>query len=169
MKIKYLRAGITFLLGYALVTWIAIGTLFLLRAIFNLPSWEDQGIPMMQDQAYKLSEKLHPFNNLVIWPFMAAIYFRKVESLRLRDALNLGIHWTVAAILVDFVGFVLIQHPFSVSFKEFYFDYQPWISLIYLAILFGPMLYYWFRIIRKKSGRGNDFGNAGRAKGKTAA
>ncbi len=29
-----------------------------------------------------------------------------------------------------------------VEFKEFYVDYQPWITLIYLAIFLGPVLGY---------------------------
>ena len=29
-------------------------------------------------------------------------------------------------------------HPWRLTFKKFYFDYQPWITLIYLAIFVGP-------------------------------
>ena len=32
------------------------------------------------------------------------------------------------------IGWVMIKHPWSLSFKEFYIDYQPWITLIYIAI-----------------------------------
>ena len=28
----------------------------------------------------------------------------------------------------------------KISFKEFYFDYQPWITLIYIAIFLGPIV-----------------------------
>lgn len=37
-------------------------------------------------------------------------------------------------------GWVMIKHPWNLTFKEFYVDYQPWISLIYLAIFLGPVI-----------------------------
>ena len=40
--------------------------------------------------------------------------------------------------IVDLVGWVLIPHPWRMTFKEFYVDYQPWINLIYLIILLAP-------------------------------
>lgn len=47
-------------------------------------------------------------------------------------------------ILFSLFGWVLIKHPWSLSFKEFYVDYQPWITLIYLAIFAGPVVGYLF-------------------------
>ena len=40
----------------------------------------------------------------------------------------------------DVFGWVIIKHPWSLSFKEFYVDYQPWITLIYIAIFLGPVI-----------------------------
>ena len=50
-------------------------------------------------------------------------------------------------ILFSLFGWVLIKHPWSLSFKEFYVDYQPWITLIYLAIFAGPLVGYLFTLI----------------------
>ena len=50
-------------------------------------------------------------------------------------------------ILFDVFGWVLIKHPWSLSFMEFYVDYQPWITLIYLAIFAGPTVGYLFTLI----------------------
>lgn len=50
-------------------------------------------------------------------------------------------------IVFDVFGWVLIKHPWSLSFKEFYVDYQPWITLIYIAIFAGPLVGYWFALI----------------------
>lgn len=43
-------------------------------------------------------------------------------------------------ILSDLIGWVLIKHPWRLTFKEFYIDYQPWITLIYIAIFLGPII-----------------------------
>ena len=59
-----------------------------------------------------------------------------------------GALWAGISIVIDLVGWVLIKHPWSLTFKEFYIDYQPWITLIYLAMFIAPMISYFF--IRKK-------------------
>ena len=51
-----------------------------------------------------------------------------------------GTVWAIICIVVDLVGWVLIKHPWRLTFKEFYVDYQPWITLIYLAIFAGPVV-----------------------------
>lgn len=35
---------------------------------------------------------------------------------------------------------LLIPHPWAMMFKEFYVDYQPWITLVYLVIFFAPIV-----------------------------
>ena len=50
-------------------------------------------------------------------------------------------------IVFDVFGWVLIKHPWSLSFKEFYVDYQPWITLIYIAIFAGPLVGYLIMLI----------------------
>ena len=49
--------------------------------------------------------------------------------------------------IIDVFGWVMIKHSWSLSFKEFYVDYQPWITLIYLAIFAGPVVGYLFTLI----------------------
>lgn len=58
----------------------------------------------------------------------------------LAEALITGGIWAGICIAFDVVGWVLIKHPWSLSFKEFYVDYQPWITLIYIAIFLGPVI-----------------------------
>ena len=38
-------------------------------------------------------------------------------------------------------------HPWSLTFKEFYVDYQPWITLIYIAIYASPFIAYGFSLL----------------------
>jgi len=64
------------------------------------------------------------------------------------EALITGGIWTGICIVFDVFGWVLIKHPWSLSFKEFYIDYQPWISLIYLSIFLGPIVAYFFDLMR---------------------
>jgi hypothetical protein len=47
-------------------------------------------------------------------------------------------------ILFSLFGWVIIKHPWGLSFKGFYVDYQPWITLIYIAIFIGPVVGYLF-------------------------
>jgi membrane-associated phospholipid phosphatase len=59
------------------------------------------------------------------------------------EALTTGAIWVSICIIFDFVGWVLIKHPWSLTFKQFYVEYQPWITLIYIAIFMGPVIGYW--------------------------
>ena len=42
------------------------------------------------------------------------------------EAPRLGAFWAVITIVVDLIGWVLIKHPWSMTFKQMYVDYQPW-------------------------------------------
>ena len=50
------------------------------------------------------------------------------------EALVTGAIWAGVTVVVDLFGWVVIKHPWSLTFKGFYVDYQPWITLIYAAI-----------------------------------
>lgn len=75
------------------------------------------------------------------WPWFALSYLRGFEpgQVRNREALRLAIFWTVVSMLVDLIGWVLIRHPWALTFHEFYVEYQPWITLIYLVIFATPI------------------------------
>ncbi|WP_071705185.1 hypothetical protein [Murdochiella vaginalis] len=62
------------------------------------------------------------------------LYSNGLDNPSLQEALVTGLLWAAICLVFDAIGWVLIKHPWSLSFKEFYIDYQPWISLIYLAI-----------------------------------
>jgi hypothetical protein len=62
----------------------------------------------------------------------------------INNALIVGAFWAGIAIIGDLVGWVLIKHPWRLTFKEFYVDYQPWITLIYIAIFLGPIIGFIF-------------------------
>ena len=69
------------------------------------------------------------------------MYLRSfTANTRQDEALKLGAFWAVICILIDLVGWILIPHPWAMTFKEFYVEYQPWITLIYLVIFFSPLV-----------------------------
>ena len=97
----------------------------------------------MQNQAYLLPERFLPGMNLVAWGIFAGIYFRGGDSAgakaRRREAFSLGVFWLAAATVVDYVGFVLVRNPLSLSPHDFYVGQAPWIYLIYVGIFLGPV------------------------------
>ena len=63
-----------------------------------------------------------------------------VTTPALSEAVITGLVWAGICIVFDIFGWVIIKHPWSLSFKEFYIAYQPWITLIYIAIFLGPLV-----------------------------
>lgn len=57
-----------------------------------------------------------------------------------KEALILGVGWTLISIVIDLFGWVIIKHPWKMTYKEMYWDYQPWISLIYISIFVSPFI-----------------------------
>lgn len=62
----------------------------------------------------------------------------------LGETLITGATWAEVCIVFDVFDCVIIKHLWSLSFKEFYIDYQPWITFIYLATFAGPLIGYFF-------------------------
>jgi len=90
---------------------------------------------------YAKTLPFHPLYNIVVWPIFSKIYFDMVnpENLWL-DTLIIAITWCFVTIIVDVFAWVLIKHPLSMTWKEMYIDYQPWLSLIYISIFVSPFI-----------------------------
>ena len=69
--------------------------------------------------------------NILVFPIFALLYLNTLSSPTLNDALVTGLIWCGITIVFDTFAWVLIKHPWSLTFKEFYIDYQPLITLIY--------------------------------------
>ena len=140
VRIRYTRAIVTFVLAYIVVTILGIALSISIGIVGHMP----ESVEPMKNEAYLISEKFLPLLNLVVWGMFAWVYFRgRVggrERMSLRgEAWALGIFWLVAAVVVDYVGFVLIKNPISLSPHDFYVGQFPWIYLIYVAVLFSPV------------------------------
>ena len=89
-----------------------------------------------------------PMSRDCIFTVFGLVFLRGLVQPTFRKALTTGILWSVISIVFDLVGWVLIPHPLQLTFKQFYIEYQPWITLVYLAMIAGPVLGYW--ILTKK-------------------
>lgn len=127
-----------FWLSYAIVTIIGI-----LHTVFNI--YVLKMSPMDEKsmgEGYERTKPWHPLYNIILFTIFGWLYMRSLPVPHFKEALITGAIWAGICVLFDVFGWVTIKHPWSLSFKEFYIDYQPWISLIYLAILLGPIIGY---------------------------
>lgn len=138
-RLRYGRAVILFLLAYIAVTVLGIALSVSIGIVKHVP---DSGAAM-QNAAYLLSERFFPAMNLLVWMAFSWGYFRKPANSaeRRRESVWLGAFWLALAVAVDFVGFVLIQNPISLSPHDFYIGQFPWIYLIYIAIFLSPLCF----------------------------
>jgi len=125
-----------FWVAYAAVTIVGIAhTVFNIYVLHMKPM---DGTSM--GEGYEKTKPWHPLYNIILFGLFGWLYMRGVADPSLYDALITGAIWAGICIVFDVFGWVIIKHPWSLSFKEFYIDYQPWISLIYVAIFLGPVI-----------------------------
>ena len=125
-----------FWVAYAAVTILGIAhTVFNIYVLHMKPM---DGTSM--GEGYEKTKPWHPLYNIILFGLFGWLYMRGVTDPSLYDALITGAIWAGICIVFDVFGWVIIKHPWSLSFKEFYIDYQPWISLIYVAIFIGPVI-----------------------------
>lgn len=126
-------------LAYFLVTFIGMLHTVFNITVLHMKSMKDS--PGM-GEGYEKTKPWHPLYNIVIFPLFACFYFNGLETLTLSNVIATSIIWGTITVVFDLVGWVLIKHPWSLSFKEFYIDYQPWITLIYMTIYASPFIAY---------------------------
>ena len=122
--------------AYIAVTLIGIG-----HTVFNI--YVLRMSPMDKNsmgEGYEKTKPFHPLYNIIIFPIFGAIYLAGLDAPTVRDAALTGLIWMWITIIVDVVGWVIVKHPWSLSWRSFYIDYQPWISLTYIIIFFAPMI-----------------------------
>lgn len=127
-------------LAYVVVTFIfGVGHTVFNIVVLKMSSMAD-GSGM--GEGYEATKPWHPLYNILIFPIAAYMYLSTLPIVTLHEVIVTSIVWGTLTIIVDVVGWVIIKHPWSLTFKEFYIDYQPWITLIYLAIYISPFLAY---------------------------
>lgn len=125
-------------IAYTVVT--AVG---MLHTIFNI--YVLKMSPMDEysmGDGYEKTKKFHPLYNILIFPIFAYIYLNGTNIGDFNNVIMTSIIWGTITIIFDLFGWVIIKHPWSLTAKEFYLDYQPWITLIYIAIVASPFIAY---------------------------
>ncbi len=123
--------------AYVLVTLTGV-----LHTVFNITVLHMKSMmdsPGM-GEGYERTKPWHPLYNIIIFPPFAYLYLAGLHTLTLQTAIWTGLLWGTVTVVIDVIGWVLIKHPWSLTFKEFYVDYQPWITLIYLTIYASPLI-----------------------------
>ena len=123
--------------AYVLVTLIGV-----LHTVFNITVLHRKSMvdsPGM-GEGYERTKPWHPLYNIIIFPPFAYLYLAGLHTVTLQTAVWTGLLWGTVTVVIDVIGWVLIKHPWSLTFKEFYVDYQPWITLIYLTIYASPLI-----------------------------
>lgn len=126
-----------FWISYIIVTLIGVGHTIFNIVVLHMKSMKDG--PGM-GEGYEKTKPWHPLYNIIMFTLFGYLYMHGLEVISFSEALITGAIWAGICIVFDVFGWVIIKHPWSLSFKEFYVDYQPWITLIYLAIFLGPIL-----------------------------
>ena len=126
-----------FWIAYIIVTLIGVGHTIFNIVVLHMKSMKDG--PGM-GEGYEKTKPWHPLYNIIMFTLFGYLYMHGLEVISFSEAVITGAIWAGICIVFDVFGWVIIKHPWSLSFKEFYVDYQPWITLIYLAIFLGPIL-----------------------------
>ena len=98
-------------------------------------------------EGYEKTKPWHPLYNIILFTIFGWLYMRGLANPTITEALITASIWVGICIVFDLIGWVIIKHPWSLTFKQFYCEYQPWITLIYLAIFLGPVFGYLFCLI----------------------
>ena len=126
-----------FYLAYVVVTLFGIAhTIFNVKVLHMKSMKESKGM----GEAYEKTKPWHPLYNIIVFPIFGLLYLKGINNPTMNEAIITGAFWSIIAILIDLVGWVLIKHPWRLTFKEFYVDYQPWITLIYIIIFIAPII-----------------------------
>ena len=123
------------------VAYFIVTNIGVLHTIFNikvLTIKESSGM----GEGYERTKPWHPLYNIIIFPIFAYLYFNRLETVTLSNAIATSLIWGTITVVFDLIGWVLIKHPWSLTVKEFYIDYQPWITLIYITIYASPLITY---------------------------
>lgn len=136
--------------GYSMlwfwIAYIIVTTIGVLHTIFNIKVLHMKSMkegPGM-GEGYEKTKPWHPLYNVVIFPIFAYLYLHGLEIVSLTDVIATSLIWGTITVVFDLFGWVLIKHPWSLTFREFYIDYQPWITLIYITIYASPFIAYGF-------------------------
>ena len=127
--------------AYIIVTLVGIGHTIFNWKILKMEITVEKVTSMYDVVPYAKTVPFHPLYNIIIWPIFSYIYLLQISPVNVRnEAFVLGASWTLITIVFDLFGWVIIKHPWRMTLKEMYVDYQPWITFIYISIFVSPFI-----------------------------
>ncbi len=127
--------------AYVIVTLVGIVHTIFNWKVLKIENKMSKISTMYDIVAYAKTVPFHPLYNIIIWPIFAYLYLREISTANIwSEALILGTSWVLITIIFDLLGWVIVKHPWRMTFKEMYVDYQPWITFIYISIFISPFI-----------------------------
>jgi len=123
------------------VCYFTVTAVGILHTVFNIlvlkmKAMDKDGM----GEGYDKTKPWHPLYNIILFTLFGWLYMNGLQEPTIQEALITGAIWLGITIVFDLFCWVIIKHPWSLTFKGFYIKYQPWISLIYIAIFAGPLI-----------------------------
>jgi hypothetical protein len=127
--------------AYVVVTLVGIAHTIFNWKVLKMEIKVEKVTSMYDIVPYAKTVPFHPLYNIILWPIFSYLYLVEVSPVNIwKAAIILGASWALITIVFDLIGWVLIKHPWRMTFQEMYVDYQPWISLIYISIFTSPII-----------------------------
>ena len=130
------QSSLWFASAYLLVLVIGVLHTTFNVHVMRLPVRNEKGL----GEAYSRTRRYHPIYNLIVYSYTGWLFMRATPYSSGMLAIRTGIIWALLAAICDMIFGVLIKHPFSQNFRQFYIEYQPWLALSYLAVFIGPLI-----------------------------
>lgn len=145
-----MRIAVSFI--YFIIGYLGVTTLASLHFLFN---WKVRGqegfdttlgvqalkVNATQFAAFKNTKPFHPLYNIIVFPLVS---MGMIDALVTKPAyltlIAIGVLWALYSWVLDLVCWILIPHPWRLTMRELFVNYQPWISLAYLAIGISPLI-----------------------------
>lgn len=134
--------NVLFMLLWYVVAYTIVTAIGVLHTIFNITVLHMKSMKESEGmgEGYERTKPWHTLYNIVIFPIFAYIYFSGFVSVTWEVVALTSLVWGTITIILDLFGWVIIKHPWSLTFKQFYVEYQPWITLIYITIYASPFI-----------------------------
>ena len=103
-----------FWVAYFIVTLIGVLHTVFNIAVLHMKSMKDS--PGM-GEGYEKTKPWHPLYNIVVFSVFGYVYMAGLGRPTVTEALVTGAIWAGVTVVVDLFGWVVIKHPWSLTFK----------------------------------------------------
>ena len=105
-----------FWISYLIVTLIGVGHTIFNILVLHMKSMKDG--PGM-GEGYEKTKPWHPLYNIIMFSLFGYLYMHGLAVPTMMEAVITGAVWAGICIVFDLFGWVIIKHPWSLTFKEF--------------------------------------------------